>query len=62
MNRRTARAILALVPLAQPLAAQQARAGGGQSGQQGVDYRIEARLEEGSDILSGRARLRYTNR
>lgn len=29
---------------------------------QGVDYRIEARLNEGSDVLSGRARLRYTNR
>jgi hypothetical protein len=61
MNRRTARAILALalVPLATPLAAQQART---QSWQQGVDYRIEARLDEGSDILHGRARLRYTNR
>ena len=64
MNRRTARAIaaLALVPLAQPLAGQQARAAAGQSWQQGVDYRIEARLDEGSDILHGRARLRYTNR
>lgn len=63
MKRRTARAFLALalVPLAQPLAAQQARAAG-QSWQQGVDYRIEARLEEGSDVLHGRARLRYTNR
>jgi peptidase M1-like protein len=30
--------------------------------QQGVDYRIEARLEEGTDVLHGRARLRYTNR
>ncbi len=64
MNRRTARAIaaLALLPLAQPLAGQQARAAAGQSWQQGVDYRIEARLDEGSDVLHGRARLRYTNR
>jgi hypothetical protein len=30
--------------------------------QQGVDYRIEARLDEDTDVLSGRARLRYTNR
>jgi hypothetical protein len=30
--------------------------------QQGVDYRIEARLDEGADVLHGRARLRYTNR
>ncbi|HEU4883271.1 MAG TPA: M1 family metallopeptidase [Longimicrobium sp.] len=30
--------------------------------QQGVDYRIEARLDEDSDVLHGRARLRYTNR
>jgi hypothetical protein len=29
---------------------------------QGVDYRIEARLDEGADVLRGRARLRYTNR
>lgn len=29
---------------------------------QGVDYRIEARLDEGSDVLHGRTRLRYTNR
>lgn len=29
---------------------------------QGVDYRIEARLDETSQILHGRARLRYTNR
>jgi hypothetical protein len=29
---------------------------------QGVDYRIEARLDEGADVLHGRARLRYTNR
>ncbi len=61
MNRRTARALvaLAILPLAQPLAGQQAA---GQSWQQGVDYRIEARLDEGSDVLRGRARLRYTNR
>lgn len=30
--------------------------------QQGVAYRIEARLDEDSDVLSGRARLSYTNR
>ncbi|MBW3628254.1 MAG: M1 family metallopeptidase [Gemmatimonadetes bacterium] len=29
---------------------------------QGVDYRIEARVEEGNDVLHGRARLRYSNR
>jgi hypothetical protein len=28
---------------------------------QGVDYRIEARLDETTDVLHGRARLRYTN-
>lgn len=30
--------------------------------QQGVDYRIEATLDEGAQVLRGRARLRYTNR
>lgn len=29
---------------------------------QGVDYRIEARLDEQTSVLHGRARLRYTNR
>lgn len=29
---------------------------------QGVDYRVEARLDETTNVLSGRARLRYTNR
>jgi Peptidase family M1 domain len=29
--------------------------------QQGVDYRIEARLDEETDVLSARARLRYRN-
>jgi len=29
--------------------------------QQGVNYRIEARLDEPADVLHGRARLRYTN-
>jgi len=29
---------------------------------QGVDYRIEARLDEPSGVLHGRARLRYVNR
>jgi hypothetical protein len=30
--------------------------------QQGVDYRIEARLDEATSVLHGRARLRYVNR
>ncbi len=30
--------------------------------QQVVAYRVEARLDEDTDVLSGRARLRYTNR
>lgn len=30
--------------------------------QQGVDYRIEARLDESTHVLHGRARLRYVNR
>lgn len=30
--------------------------------QQGVEYTIEATLDESSSVLSGRARLRYTNR
>ena len=30
--------------------------------QQGVEYRIEATLDEPTDVLHGRARLRYTNR
>ena len=30
--------------------------------QQGVEYRIEARLDEQTSVLHGRARLRYTNR
>lgn len=29
---------------------------------QGVDYRVEARLDEETDVLTGRARLRYVNR
>jgi len=29
--------------------------------QQGVDYRIEARLDEATDVLHGRARLKYVN-
>jgi hypothetical protein len=29
--------------------------------QQGVEYRIEARLDENTNVLSARARLRYTN-
>ena len=30
--------------------------------QQGVSYRIEARLDEPANVVHGRARLRYTNR
>jgi hypothetical protein len=48
---------LALLLLAAPAAAQE-RA----YFQQGVDYRIEAALDEDTDVLHGRARLRYTNR
>src|SRR5690606_24413922 len=29
---------------------------------QGIEYRIEARLDEATDLLSGRAELRYSNR
>lgn len=48
---------LALLLLASPAAAQ-----GRAYFQQGVDYRIEATLDEDTDVLHGRARLRYTNR
>lgn len=47
--------LLLLAPF--PLAAQEAPRFA-----QGVDYRIEASLNEGTDVLSGRARVRYTNR
>lgn len=47
----------ALLGLAPALSAQD-----GAYFQQGVDYRIEARLDEQTDVLHGRARLRYTNR
>ncbi len=47
----------ALLGLAPALAAQD-----GAYFQQGVDYRIEARLDEQAGVLHGRARLRYTNR
>jgi hypothetical protein len=47
----------ALLGLAPALAAQDAP-----YFQQGVDYRIEARLDEETDVLHGRARLVYTNR
>ncbi|HEX6748357.1 MAG TPA: M1 family metallopeptidase [Longimicrobium sp.] len=43
-----------LVPLAAP-------AQGAGAFQQGVQYRIEARLDEQTSVLHGRARLRYTN-
>lgn len=39
-----------------------ARAQAGAYFQQGVDYRIEARLDEATNVLHGRARLRYVNR
>jgi Peptidase family M1 domain len=48
---------LALLGAAPALAAQDAP-----YFQQGVDYRIEARLDEATGVLHGRARLRYTNR
>lgn len=44
------------------LAAVPAAAQRSQTFQQGVDYRIEARLDEPSGVLHGRARLRYVNR
>lgn len=47
----------ALLGLAPALAAQPAP-----RFHQGVEYRIEARLDEQTDVLHGRARLRYTNR
>lgn len=50
-------ALLAAPALAPALAAQDAP-----YFQQGVDYRIEARLDEQTGVLHGRARLRYTNR
>jgi len=56
MKRRTALALS--LALASPVAAQDTRP----YWQQGVDYRIEARLDEGADVLHGRARLRYANR
>ena len=56
MTRFAALSALALLAAA-PAAAQAPPAF-----QQGVDYRIEARLDEPSGVLHGRARLRYTNR
>lgn len=58
MNRPLLAAAAALA-LAAPAAAQQPAA---PYFRQGVDYRIEARLDETTDVLHGRARLRYTNR
>jgi hypothetical protein len=49
-------ALFALLAAA-PAAAQQDTA----RFQQGVDYRVEATLDETTDVLTGRARLRYTN-
>lgn len=51
--------LAAALLLAAPAAAQQSAA---PHVRQGVDYRIEARLDEATDVLHGRARLRYTNR
>jgi hypothetical protein len=62
MNASTFRALLALALIPAPLAAQRTSPAAQTSWRQGVDYRIEARLDEGSDVLTGRARLRYTNR
>lgn len=47
--------LAAALAAAAPLAAQDAPP------PQGVDYRIEARLDETTDVLTGRARLAYTN-
>jgi hypothetical protein len=55
MNR-TVLLLVASCAAALPAAAQE------KTFQQGVDYRIEARLDEATDVLSGRARLVYTNR
>ena len=55
---RTLLAALAAAPLAHASLAAQEPA----YFQQGVAYRIEARLDEETDVLHGRARLRYTNR
>ncbi|HEX2187293.1 MAG TPA: M1 family metallopeptidase [Longimicrobiaceae bacterium] len=49
-------ALAAALPAGAPAAQDTARA------PQGVDYRVEARLDEGTDVLAGRALLRYTNR
>jgi hypothetical protein len=55
--RRTALAALAAAVLAPAAALAQAAP----YFQQGVQYRIEARLDEATSVLHGRARLRYTN-
>ncbi len=49
-------ALFAAATLAQGISAQETAAF-----RPGVEYRIEARLDESTDILHGRARLRYTN-
>ncbi|HET6231472.1 MAG TPA: M1 family metallopeptidase [Longimicrobiaceae bacterium] len=51
-----------LAPLAAAFLASAAAAQDAPYFQQGVDYRIEARLDEATHVLHGRARLRYTNR
>lgn len=56
---RSTRYALALLPLL--LAASAASAQQSADFAQGVDYRIEATLDEDAQVLRGRARLRYTN-
>jgi hypothetical protein len=57
MHRRPLAAVLAL-----PLLATGGVAAQEKTFQQGVEYRIEAALDEATGVLSGRARLVYTNR
>ncbi|MDR0787791.1 MAG: M1 family metallopeptidase [Gemmatimonadota bacterium] len=54
-------AVLAIrISVAEAALAQVTPASGAEA-PQGVEYRIEARLDETTDVLSGRAELRYTN-
>jgi hypothetical protein len=53
--------LLALLGLLVPASASLAVAPDSASFRQGVEYRIEARLDESTDVLSGRLRMRYTN-
>jgi len=54
--------LLALIGLVAPASASAAAVPDSSAFRQGVEYRIEARLDETTDVLSGRLRLRYTNR